>query len=66
MELVDKQQEHVQKWGQEIIALDAGQKFRIQKWTDAEGIVDVLAEVTVPAGKAWSVGVIVDITETDV
>ena len=66
MELVDRQQEHVQKWAQVILALDAGQKFRIQKWTDAEGIVDVLAEVTVPAGKAWSVGVIVDITETDV
>ena len=66
MELSDRQLPHTQKYGTEVVALTAGQKFRIQKWIEGEGIVDILAEVTVPAGKAWSVSVIVDISETDV
>jgi len=49
----------------ETFDLAAGQKFRVQKWNAVDGIVDVLAEQTVPAGKAWSVSIIVDITETD-
>ena len=66
MILSDRQLPHTQKYGTEVVSLTAGQKFRIQKWNVAEGIVDVLAEVTVPAGKAWSVSLVVDISETDV
>ena len=51
--------------GQESgIALAAGEKFRVQKFVGGE-IVDVLADVTCPQGKAWEVRVIVEITETD-
>jgi len=66
MELTDRQQAHTQKFGTETFALAAGEKVRIQKWNAIDGIMDVLAEVTVPAGKAWSVSIVVDIQETDV
>jgi len=65
MELTTKQYPHAQLAGTDIVELAAGEKFRIQTWNAVDGIVDFLAEVTVPEGKAWSVGVVVDITETD-
>ena len=65
MELEDRQYPHKQKYATETVALAAGNKFRVQRWNPAEGIVDILAEVTVPVGKVWSVSIIVDISETD-
>ena len=50
--------------GAEVTPLVAGERYREQKFVDGE-IADVLAEVTCPAGKKWSVRSIVEITETD-
>ena len=66
MELTDKQQPHTQKAATDTIVLAAGEKLRIQTWDAVNGIVDVLAEAEVPAGKEWSASIILDITETDV
>jgi hypothetical protein len=65
MELVDKQLPHTQKSATDTVTLAAGEKLRIQKWTVADGIVDILAEETVPAGKQWSASIVLDIQETD-
>ena len=53
------------KYGGEKFELAVGEKVRIQKWIDGGGIVDVLAEVTVPAGKAWTASTTINIVETD-
>jgi len=66
MELATKQQAHIQLAGTDTVVLAAGEKIRIQKWDAVNGITDILAEQTVPAGKAWSAGLVVDITQTDV
>ena len=65
MELVDHPvSTSILKAGEEVFPIAAGEKYRAQKYVDG-GIVDVLAEVTCPAGKQWSVRTIVEITETD-
>ena len=66
MELGTKQQAHVQLFGTDTVVLAAGEKVRIQKWDAVNGITDILAEQTVPEGKAWSADFVVDITQTDV
>jgi len=65
MELTDKQVAHTQKAGTEAVELAAGERLRIQSWNEADGAVDILAEVTVPEGKAWVASLVVDIHETD-
>lgn len=49
------------KSGHDTVAVVAGQRFVVES---SPGGADVL-DVTCPAGKAWSVRVIVEITETD-
>ena len=51
------------KSGDDLFALAPGEKVRVQKQVGGE-TVDVLALTTCPAGKSWSVRVIVEITET--
>ena len=65
MELADKQVAHIQKAATEVVELAAGERLRIQSWNAVDGIVDILAEVTVPEGKAWLASLLVDIQETD-
>jgi len=62
MELVTRQQMHTQKYGTETFTVEAGKKVRIRYWSpDA---IDVL-DVSVPAGKSWSVSIVIDIQEVD-
>ena len=51
--------------GEGRLVLDAGDKIRVQTWDPVNGIVDVLAETTVPTGKEWAVTVSVAAIETD-
>ena len=61
MDLEAKQQPHTQKYGFDTFAVVAGKSLKIETTPDGDEIL--LAEV--PAGKSWSVTIIVDITETD-
>ena len=46
----------------EILELEAGKRFRIQaQMPDLQDVLDV----TVPAGKHWSIGVVISVVETD-
>ena len=63
MELADRQVAHTQKFGTDTFAVAAGKQLQI-RYQEGEEIIAVLTEA-VPAGKAWSVSIIVDITETD-
>jgi len=49
------------KNGHEVVEAAAGQSLKIETSPDGDDILDVEC----PAGKAWSVRVIVEITETD-
>lgn len=52
---------HAKKAGSETIAVAAGQTLKVETSPDGEEVL----EVTCPAGKAWLVSIVVDITETD-
>ena len=62
MELEVKQFPHTQKYAIDTFVVTAGKTLAIE--TSPAGD-EILSEV-VPAGKTWSVSIIVDITETDV
>ena len=50
------------KRGDETFALESGKRLRVQKF--APGAVDVL-DVTVPAGKDWTITMTIQIEERD-
>lgn len=58
---------HAKKAGTDSFQLTAGNKVRVQIWESGVGISDILSEDagTVPAGKVWTVSVVVDIEESD-
>jgi len=62
MELEERQVPHTQKYAIGTVVLAAGKTLKIETSPAGE---EILA-AAVPAGKAWSITIVIDITETDV
>jgi len=62
MELEDKQVPHTQKYAVGTVALVAGKTLKIETSPAGEEILTAV----VPAGKVWSITIVIDVTETDV
>ena len=62
MELEERHVPHTQKYAIGTVALAAGKTLKVETSPAGEEILTAV----VPAGKVWSITIVIDITETDV